>query len=39
MGFQLVLKSVTWNNLERRLHYFNDFVKPEFRLITTPSSI
>ena len=43
MGFRLVVKSVTLNNLERRngsftLH-FNDFAKPAFRLITASSSI
>ena len=40
MGFRLVLKSVTLNNLERRNgSYFSDFAKPVFRLITASSSI
>jgi len=43
MGFRLVLKSVTLNNLygvmALTLRYFNDFAKPAFRLITASSSI
>ena len=43
MGFRLVVKSVTLNNLERRngsyFALFHDFAKPAFRLITASSSI
>jgi len=43
MSFRLVLKSLALNDLERRndftLHYFNQFAKPAFQLMTGSSSI
>ena len=43
MSFRLVLKSVTLNDLDGVMaftsHYFNEFAKPAFQLITGSSSI